>query len=131
MRYAILNTLNATRYTLYAIRCCTLYNCRDSSTNPLYFNKQTQSQVRQNQRKHLYYKGIRTCGTFGYSDKQTQTNPIKAKTDPIQSQLLQRVKLMQSVYLQRIMKKNTEMGQKNKAKTNPIQSQLFPLNDQI
>jgi len=53
-----------------------LYNSRDSSTNPLYFNKQTQSQVRQKQRKLFYDKEIRTSGTIGYSDKQSQTNPI-------------------------------------------------------
>jgi len=53
--------------------------------------------------------------------KQTQTNPIKAKTNPIQSQSLQRAKLMQSVYLQRITKIN---GNGESEKTNPKQTQL-------
>jgi len=57
--------------------------------------------------------------------KQTQTNPIKAKTNPIQTQFTERAKLMQSVYLQRIKKKNADMGQKNKAKTKPKQTQLL------
>jgi len=66
-----------------------------------------------------------------FSPKNDDFTKNKPNSNPIQSQFDERVKLMQSVYLQRIMKKNTEMGQKNKAKTNPIQSQLFPLNDQI
>ena len=44
--------------------------------------------------------------------KQTQfkankanSNPIKAKTNPIQTQFVERPKMMQSVYLQTIMKK--------------------------
>ncbi len=41
-----------------------------------YYAKQTQSQVRQNQRKLFYNNHIRANGHFGYSDKQTQTNPI-------------------------------------------------------
>jgi len=55
---------------------------------------------------------------------KAKTNPIKAKTKPIQTQLLQRPKLMQSEYLQRIKKKNAAMGQKNKAKTKPIPKRL-------
>jgi len=43
-------------------------------------------------------------------EKQTQSNPTS-----------QRVKLMQSVYLQRIMKKNAAKGYE---KTNPIQTQF-------
>ena len=46
-----------------------------------------------------------------------KTNPIKAKTNPIQTQFPERPKLMQCVYLQRIMNKNAAMDQK---KTNPI-----------
>ena len=42
------------------------------------------------------------------------------KTNPKQTQFKKRVKLMQSVYLQRIMKKNADMGYE---KTNPIQTQ--------
>ena len=47
-----------------------------------------------------------------------QTN--KAKTKPIQTQFVERAKMMQSMYLQRITMKNVNMGKKNKAKTNPI-----------
>ncbi len=46
----------------------------------------------------------------------------KANSNPIQTQLIQRPKLMQSVYLQRIMKNNADMGYE---KTKPIQTQ-FP-----
>jgi len=44
------------------------------------------------------------------------------KTNPIQTQFLQRVKLMQSVYLQRIMEKNAAKGYE---KTKPIQTQFL------
>jgi len=47
-----------------------------------------------------------------------KTNPIQTQTNPI----AERVKLLQSVYLQRIMKKNAANGYE---KTNPIQTQ-FP-----
>jgi len=53
-----------------------------------------------------------------------KTNPIQTQTNPI----CQRVKLMQSVYLQSIMKKNAAKGyEKNKAKTNPI-SEMAKMN---
>jgi len=45
------------------------------------------------------------------------------KTNPIQTQFAERVKLMQSVYLQRIMKKNADMGYE---KTKPKQTQFKP-----
>jgi len=57
--------------------------------------------------------------------KQTQ---FKAKTNPIQTQSAKRVKLMQSVYLQRIMKKNAAKGYK---KTNPKQTQFKPKTNPI
>jgi hypothetical protein len=47
-----------------------------------------------------------------------KANPIQTQSNPI----AERVKLMQSVYLQRIMKKNAAKGYE---KTNPIQTQ-FP-----
>ncbi len=47
-----------------------------------------------------------------------KTNPIQTQSNPI----AERVKLMQSVYLQRIMKKNADMGYE---KTKPKQTQ-FP-----
>jgi len=85
-----------------------------------FYAKQTQCQVRPNQPKLLHDKQIRKNGHLVDQTKQTQTNPIKAKTNPIQTQLLQRPKLMQSVYLQRIMKKMRLWAKKNKPKTNPI-----------
>jgi len=48
---------------------------------------------------------------------QSQSKPIKANTNPIS----QRVKLMQSLYLQRIMKNNADRGYE---KTKPKQTQL-------
>ncbi len=51
-------------------------------------------------------------------ENKPNTNPIQTQTNPI----AERVKLMQSVYLQRIMKKNAAKGYE---KTNPIQTQ-FP-----
>ena len=44
-----------------------------------------------------------------------KTNPIQTQSNPI----CQRVKLMQSVYLQRIMKKNADRGYE---KTKPIKA---------
>jgi len=52
--------------------------------------------------------------------KQSQTNPIKAKTKPIQTQFIERAKLMQTQYIQRIMKKNAAMGYKKQTQTKPI-----------
>ncbi len=46
-----------------------------------------------------------------------KTNPIQTQSNPI----AERVKLMQSVYLQRIIKKNADKGYE---KTNPKQTQF-------
>jgi len=48
-----------------------------------------------------------------------KTNPIQTQSNPI----AERVKLMQSVYLQRIMKKNAAKGYE---KTKPKQTQFKP-----
>ena len=79
-----------------------------------FYAKQSQSQVRQKQHKHLCSNEILKNGHL-----VIQTN--KAKTNPIQTQLLQRAKLMQSVYIQRNMNKNADKGYK---KTKPKQSQF-------
>jgi len=52
-----------------------------------------------------------------------KTNPIQTQSNPKQTQFAERVKLMQSVYLQRIMKKNAAKGFE---KTNPKQTQFKP-----
>ena len=90
-----------------------------------FYAKQTQSQVCQNQPKLLYDKYICKNGHLVIRKNKAKTNPIKAKTNPIQTQFNERPKLMQSVYLQMIMKKYANMGQKNKAKTNPISNPPF------
>jgi len=53
-----------------------------------FYAKQTQSQVGQNQPKLFNDKYIRVLGHLVIGKKQSQTNPIKAKTNPIQTQLL-------------------------------------------
>jgi hypothetical protein len=53
---------------------------------------------------------------------QTQSKPIQSQSNPKQTQFKKRVKLMQSVYLQRIMKNNADKGYE---KTKPKQTQ-FP-----
>ncbi len=64
------------------------------------------------------------------------SNPIKANSKPIQTQLLQRPKLMQSVHIQRIMKKNAAMAMKKqtqfKPNSNPISKShcIFAFNGQ-
>ncbi len=55
--------------------------------------------------------------TLGQS--KPNSNPIQTQSNPI----AERVKLMQSEYLQRIMKKNADKGYE---KTNPIQTQSNP-----
>jgi len=62
------------------------------------------------------YKNFISLAGQKTNPKQTQNKP---KTNPI----AERVKLMQSVYLQRIMKKNAAKGYE---KTNPIQTQFKP-----
>jgi len=52
-------------------------------------------------------------------ENKPKTNPIQTQTNPIS----QRVKLMQSVYLQRIIKKNADKGFE---KTKPKQTQFKP-----
>jgi len=54
------------------------------------------------------------------------SNPIKANLVR-RRRIAERVKLMQSVYLQRIMKKNAAKGYE---KTNPIQTQFKPNHSQ-
>jgi hypothetical protein len=53
-----------------------------------------------------------------------KTNPNKPNSKPKQTQLIQRVKMMQSMYLQRITMKNANIGPKKqtqfKANSNPI-----------
>jgi len=58
-----------------------------------------------------------------FSPENDDLTKNKPNSNPIQSQFVERPKLMQSMYIQRIMKKNADMGQKNKPKTNPIQTQ--------
>jgi len=53
-----------------------------------------------------------------------KTNPIQTQSNPI----AERVKLMQNVYLQRIIKKNAAKGYE---KTKPIQTQFKPKQSQF
>ena len=48
-----------------------------------FYAKQTQSQVRQNQRKFFCDKYIRTSVTFGYSENKPNSNPIQTQFKPI------------------------------------------------
>jgi len=59
-----------------------------------------------------------------FTKNKPNSNPIKAKTNPIQTQSDEREKLKQSVYTQRIMKKNTNMGPKKQ--TQKKQTQFKP-----
>ncbi len=80
-----------------------------------FYAKQTQLTNCPNRLKLFYNNELCKYYQSDESQKQTQSKPIKAKTKPIQTQLLQRAKLMQSVYIQRITMKNADMGPKNKA----------------
>ncbi len=53
------------------------YICRESSTNQLFFNKQTQFRESSNERKYLLYKGLSNfIPLAGYKNKPN-SNPIK------------------------------------------------------
>jgi hypothetical protein len=56
-----------------------------------------------------------------------KTNPNKPNSKPKQTQLLQRAKLMQSVYLQRITKKNADKGQKKQTQNKPNIKPVLPV----
>ncbi len=94
--------------------------------NALFFNKQSQLTNCPNRLKLFYNNELCKYYQSDESQKQTQTNPIKAKTNPIQSQFTERPKMMQIVYLQSIIKKMRLWAMKNKAKTNPIKAN-FPV----
>ncbi len=80
-------TIHASRNTRYAIRAVDLYNCRGFSTNRPFYAKQTQSQVRPNQRKFFYNKQICESGHLVKSEKQTQSNPIFSAAGGLQMNL--------------------------------------------
>jgi hypothetical protein len=88
----------------------------------LNYAKQTQSQVRQNQRNLIFVKDIRTCRTIGYSDKQTQNKPNlsqnKANSNPIASKGKYDANSLYTKDYDNICK----YGPKN---TNPKQTQLL------
>ncbi len=94
--FCCLSTVN---YQLFSF----LYICRESSTNPPFLCKTNPILIKAKINLTLYIKEIygnftplRTMKNKPNSNpKQTQSNPIS-----------ERVKLMQSVYLQGIMKKN-------------------------
>ena len=64
--------------------------------NPLqidpFYAKQSQSQVRSNQHKHLFNNEIRKYRHLVIQTNKANSNPIKAKTNPIQTQFVERVK---------------------------------------
>jgi len=55
-----------------------------------------------------------------FSPENDDLTKNKANSNPIQTQFVERAKLMQSVYLQRIMKIYANMAKKNKPNSNPI-----------
>jgi hypothetical protein len=87
-----------------------------------FYAKQSQCQVRPNYRKLHDNNEIRKNGHLVIQTNKAKTNPIKAKTKPIQTQLPKGQKLMQCVYIQRITKKNADRSYK---KTNPKQTQFL------
>ncbi len=89
-----------------------LYNCREVSTNHAFFNKQSQFPGYSNERKLTNNKDLSKFYPAGGAKKQTQFKP---NSNPI----TERVKLMQSVYLQRIMKKNAAKGYEKQTQNKP------------
>jgi len=54
-----------------------------------------------------------------FSPENDDLTKNKPNSNPIQSQFDERPKLMQSVYIQRIMKKNADMGPKKQTQNKP------------
>jgi len=54
-----------------------------------------------------------------FSPENDDLTKNKPNSNPIQSQFDERPKLMQSIYIQRIMKKNADMGQKKQTQFKP------------
>ncbi len=95
-----------------------------------FYAKQTQFTKCPNRLNYLYnnelcdfYQSDKSQKQTQFKPNQTQFKPIsrpnKAKTNPIQTQFVERAKLMQSVYLQRIMKKNASMGHEKQSQFKP------------
>jgi hypothetical protein len=94
-----------------------LYNCRESSTNRPFYAKQTQSQVRPNQRKPFYNKYICEIGHLVKLEKQTQSNPIQTQN----KSNLQNTKNERKYLLYKsLSQKNRFQADNKQTQTNPI-----------
>jgi len=91
-----------------------LYICREPSTNQLLFM----------QNKPNLLDAQMNVSSILTTDYENKSNWTLGENKPNSNPICQRVKLMQSVYLQRIMKKNAAKGYE---KTKPKQTQ-FPKN---
>jgi len=101
MKYPIFNTLNAASCTLYAVIPST--------------NVEIALQI------HSILTNKPNFPHF--SPKNDDFTKNKPNSNPIQTQFDERAKLMQSLYLQRIMKKYANMGQKKQTQNKPNQTQ--------
>ncbi len=63
-----------------------LYNCRESSTNQLFFNKQSQFRESLNERKYLLYKDLSKFYPAGGAKKQTQFKPNQTQSQKSQNE---------------------------------------------
>ena len=88
------------------------------------YAKQTQFAGSSNERKFCFNKGLWKQTPPLSRKNKPNTNPIQSQYKPNTNPICQRVKLMQSVYLQRIMKKNAAKGYE---KTKPKQTQSNPI----
>jgi len=73
-----------------------------------------------------FARGYVHAGHLVIQTNKANSNPIKAKTNPIQTQLSKGQKMMQSVYLQRIMKKYAAMDYEKQSQNKPNLSRHSP-----
>ena len=64
---------------------------------------------------------------WALGENKPNSNPIQTQFKPNQSQFAERAKLMQSLYLQRIMKKMRLRAMKKQSQNKPNQTQLKPV----
>jgi len=107
--------------TGHGSRATVFDNCRESSTNPTLYAKQSQFPKRQNQRNLALSKGLRQCNLLRPTAKQTQYKPNQSQNKP---NLPKTPKSTQPQFPQRITKMKPPSPP---IKTNPIKPKANPI----
>ena len=110
----------------------TLYTCRESSTNQLFFAKQTQFTNCPNRRNYLYNNELCNFYQSDKSQKQTQTNPIQSQNKPNSNPIAERAKMNINVLVTKEYENKTAFRRiKNKANSNPISKNFEGLDNNL